>query len=43
LGDYLPLLKKNGKLDIAYTLEYNRFGNNLTIQGKLKDLQILKD
>jgi len=43
LGDYLPLLKKNSKLDIAYTLEYNCFGNNLTIQGKLKDLQILKD
>lgn len=43
LGDYLPLLKKNSKLDIAYTLEYNCFGNNLTIQGKLKDLQLLKD
>ncbi|MEN6445460.1 MAG: single-stranded-DNA-specific exonuclease RecJ [Candidatus Cloacimonas sp.] len=43
LGDYLPLLKKNGRLDIAYTLEYNRFGNNLSIQGKLKDLQIGKD
>ena len=43
MGDYLPLLRKGGKLNIAYTLEYNRFGNNVTIQGKLKDLQILKD
>lgn len=40
LGDYLPLLKKNSVLDIAYTLEYNRFGNKTSIQGKLRDLQI---
>jgi single-stranded-DNA-specific exonuclease len=40
LGDYLPLLKKNSQVDIAYTLEYNRFGNKNTIQGKLKDLRI---
>ena len=40
LGDYLPLLKKNTVLDIAYTLEYNRFGNKLSIQGKLRDLHI---
>jgi len=38
LGDYLPLLKKNSLIDIAYTLEYNRFGNKTTIQGKLRDL-----
>lgn len=40
LGDYLPLLKKNSIIDIAYTLEYNRFGNKTTIQGKLRDLLI---
>lgn len=40
LGDYLPLLKKNTVLDIAYTLEYNRFGNKTSIQGKLRDLQL---
>lgn len=40
LGDYLTLLKKNSVLDIAYTLEYNRFGNKPSIQGKLRDLQI---
>ncbi|MCB5245763.1 MAG: single-stranded-DNA-specific exonuclease RecJ [Candidatus Cloacimonetes bacterium] len=39
LGDYLPLLKKNMEIDIAYTLEYNRFGNKVNIQGKLKDIQ----
>lgn len=42
LGDYLPLLKKNSIIDIAYTLEYNRFGNKTTIQGKLKDIHIIK-
>ncbi|MCB5294925.1 MAG: single-stranded-DNA-specific exonuclease RecJ [Candidatus Cloacimonadaceae bacterium] len=41
LGDYLTLLKKNSIINIAYTLEYNRFGNKPSIQGKLKDLQIL--
>lgn len=40
LGDYLPLLKKNSSIDIAYTLEYNRFGNKTTIQGKLKDMHL---
>lgn len=40
LGDFLPLLKKNSIIDIAYTLEYNRFGNKTTIQGKLRDLQL---
>jgi hypothetical protein len=41
LGDYLTLLKKNSIINIAFTLEYNRFGNKATIQGKLKDLQII--
>ncbi|HOH59530.1 MAG: single-stranded-DNA-specific exonuclease RecJ [Candidatus Cloacimonetes bacterium] len=40
LGDYLPLLKKNSIIDIAYTLEYNRFGDKSSIQGKLRDLKI---
>ncbi|MDD4310585.1 MAG: single-stranded-DNA-specific exonuclease RecJ [Candidatus Cloacimonetes bacterium] len=40
MGNYLPLLKKNSVVDIAYTLEYNRFGNKTTIQGKLRDLLI---
>ncbi|MDD4223733.1 MAG: single-stranded-DNA-specific exonuclease RecJ [Candidatus Cloacimonetes bacterium] len=42
LGDYLSLLKKNSRLDIAYTLEYNRFGNKTSIQGKLRDIHLLK-
>jgi hypothetical protein len=41
LGDYLTLLKKNSVINIAFTLEYNRFGNKASIQGKLKDLQII--
>jgi single-stranded-DNA-specific exonuclease len=41
LGDFLPVLKKNSAIDIAYTLEYNRFGNKTTIQGKLKDIYIM--
>lgn len=40
MGDYLPLLKKNSFVDIAYTLEYNRFGSKTSIQGKLRDLKI---
>lgn len=40
LGDYLPLLKKNTVLDIAYTLEYNRFGSKTSIQGKLRDIRL---
>ena len=40
MGDYLSLLKKTSILDIAYTLEYNRFGNKTSIQGKLRDLKI---
>lgn len=38
LGDYLPLLRKNSVIDIAYTLEFNRFANKVTIQGKLRDI-----
>ncbi len=41
LGDYLTLLKKNSIIDIAYTLEYNRFGDKSSIQGKLKDLKLI--
>ena len=40
LGDYLSLLKKNSIVDIAYTLEYNRFGNKTSIQGKLRDIRV---
>ncbi|MDZ4181853.1 MAG: single-stranded-DNA-specific exonuclease RecJ [Candidatus Cloacimonadaceae bacterium] len=40
LGDYITLIKKNSMLDIAYTLEYNRFGNKTTIQGKLRDIHL---
>lgn len=40
LGDYLSLLKKNSQLDIAYTLEYNRFGNKTSIQGKLRNINL---
>lgn len=42
MGDYLPLLKKSTALDIAYTLEYNRFGNKNSIQGKLRDIHLVK-
>ena len=42
LGDFLPLLKKNALIDIAFTLEYNRFGNKTTIQGKLRDIHLHK-
>jgi len=41
MGHYLPLLKKNSLIDAAYTLEYNRFSTKASIQGKLRDLQIL--
>ncbi len=41
LGDYLSLLKKNSQLDIAYTLEYNRFGTKASIQGKLRDIHLI--
>jgi single-stranded-DNA-specific exonuclease len=41
LGDYLSLLKKNSLVDIAYTLEYNRFGTKTAIQGKLRDIRVV--
>ena len=34
------LVKKDSLLDIVYTLEYNRFGAQNSIQGKLKDLRL---
>ena len=40
MGDYLTLLKKNSLIDIAYTLEYNRFGSRTSIQGKLRDIHL---
>ncbi|MBM4403507.1 MAG: single-stranded-DNA-specific exonuclease RecJ [Candidatus Cloacimonetes bacterium] len=43
LGDYLPRLKKNSVVDIAYTLEYNKFSTKSTIQGKLRDIHIVHE
>ena len=40
LGDYLPLLKNNCYLDIAYTLELVTWLGNTNIQGNLKDLHL---
>ncbi len=40
LGDYLPFLKKNSVIDIAYSLETNVWQNKTTIQGRLKDIKI---
>ncbi len=42
LGDFLPLLRKNAVIDIAYTLEMNTFQNKRTIQGKLRDIHLRK-
>jgi len=42
LGDYLPQLRKNAVIDIAYSLEMNKFYNKRTVQGKLRDLHIKK-
>jgi single-stranded-DNA-specific exonuclease len=39
-GDYLPLLKKNAEIHIAYTLETNVWQDKVNIQGRLKDIQI---
>ena len=41
LGDYLPMLKNNSKLNIAYTLELVTWQGKTNIQGNLKDLVIL--
>lgn len=40
LGDYLPFLKKGSFVDIAYSLEFNKWQGRTTIQGKLKDLRV---
>ncbi len=40
LGDYLPLLKNNSILDIAYTLELINWQGKTAIQGNLKDLHL---
>ncbi|MEA1972354.1 MAG: single-stranded-DNA-specific exonuclease RecJ, partial [Candidatus Cloacimonadota bacterium] len=42
LGNFLPFLKKNSKIDIAYSLEVNIWRNNVSIQGKLKDIHLNK-
>lgn len=40
LGDYLPLLKKSSVIDIAYSFEQVMWQDRISIQGRLKDLQI---
>lgn len=40
LGDYLPLLKKGLRIDVAYSLEFNTWHNRTTIQARLKDLRL---
>jgi len=40
LGDFLPLLKNNSRLDIAYTLDLATWQGKTSIQGNLKDLQL---
>lgn len=40
LGDYLPLLRKNTILDIAYSFEEVMWQNKRSIQGRLKDIRI---
>jgi single-stranded-DNA-specific exonuclease len=42
LGDYLPMIKKNSQIDIAYSLEINVWQSKVTIQGRLKDIVINK-
>jgi len=42
LGEFLPFLKKNSKIDIAYSLEVNIWQNNVSIQGKLKDVHLIR-
>ncbi len=44
LGDYQPQLKPNSIVDIAYTLEYSKFGKRKnTIQGKLRDIHLSRE
>ncbi len=40
LGDYLPLLKKGAKINIAYSLDFNIWNGRVSIQGRLKDIQL---
>ncbi len=42
LGGYLPLLKKNAFIDIAYTLDVVSWQGKKSIQGKLKDIAIVR-
>ncbi|RLC49582.1 MAG: single-stranded-DNA-specific exonuclease RecJ, partial [Candidatus Cloacimonadota bacterium] len=42
LGDFLPFLKKGSYINIAYSLEFNKWQGRTTIQGKLKDIVCLK-
>ena len=43
LGDFLPMLKKNSYIDIAYTLEINNWQNKISIQGNLRDIHFSKE
>jgi len=43
LGDYLPLLKNNCYLDIAYSLEMVTWMGKTNIQGNLKDMNLYKN
>jgi single-stranded-DNA-specific exonuclease len=38
LGDFLPMLKKGDRINIAYSLEFNVWQGRTSIQGKLKDI-----
>ena len=40
LGDYLPLLRKNSLIDIAYSFERVMWQDKISIQGRLKDIKI---
>ncbi len=40
LGDYLPLLRKNSLIDIAYSFEQVMWQGKVSIQGRLKDIKI---
>jgi single-stranded-DNA-specific exonuclease len=40
LGDYLPLLRKNSIIDIAYSFEQVMWQGKISIQGRLKDIRI---
>ncbi|MBW6516095.1 MAG: single-stranded-DNA-specific exonuclease RecJ [Candidatus Cloacimonetes bacterium] len=40
LGDYLPFLRKNSVIDIAYSFEQIMWQDKVSIQGRLKDIKI---